>query len=1037
MKLFIKKTINVCLVAGFALAGLSAEPVSAQRRGAAPKERASSDPFRWRNIGPPSMVGRIAAIDAYDKDYRTVVIGTASGGVYYSVNAGTTFRSIFDKYGSQSIGDVAMFQGDPKIVWVGTGEATNRNSVGWGDGIYKSTDAGKTFTHMGLKESNQISEIATHPTDPNIVYAAAIGSLWGPSGERGLYKTTDGGKTWAALTNGLPAGVGATVVAMHPTNPDILYVGFYERHRSAFNMDSGGPNGGLFKSTDAGASWTKITNGLPSGNSGQIDIDFYAKNPETIVLYYEVSDEMPDDLNIPGPGVYRSDDGGESWKYILRHNSRPYYHGRIRINPEDDQQIYVVARDFFNSKDGGKTFKRGSPWNGSGGGDDHDLWIAPTDGKVYYTATDQGAYHTTDAGQSWLKYDNIAAGQFYAIGVDMAEPFNVVGGLQDNGGWIVPSNSRDRAGILKTHAKELNGGDGFHMQIDPTDANTLYTTAHVGAFGRMNIATRDHVFITPTPATISNFADYYDPNFDEAPTNYSINGEERWLWRDIENRHINGSTLPPQFRWNWNSPLVMSQTNPDTIYVGSNFLFKSQDQGDTWRIISPDLTKNDPKTRNSTYSGGLTKDATGAENHNTIYTVDESALNSAIIWTGSDDGLVHVTKNGGTSWENVTANMPGLPDGSWISRVEASHHDQGTAYVTVDRHWWDDFKPYIYKTTDFGKSFTKITRGIPDETPGNSVYTLVEDHVNKNLLFAGTEFGAFMSTDGGISWSKFMNNLPPVAVHDLVIHPRDNALVAGTHGRSIWIVDDLSPLQSGATDTKNLKLFKPELATKWLPLNNGRRQNYFKFRGENPKSGAAINYSLAKDQKKVEITVEDLTNGLTQTWNEKGHAGVNRTHWNFNFEPNSNAKEAHRNELSAMLKVIGQRLDAASTTREMALAKEMYKDMKAIQRYPNIYGDEKYKHLNNPEIKPILKEHLGFVAKKLKKAKSVRDFFSVREHLLAYSQLVGDQAYMGFYGKELRMISAKPGSYRVTVKAAGKSFSQILTVQDDPQRIGQ
>jgi photosystem II stability/assembly factor-like uncharacterized protein len=1035
-KLFINKAISLCLILGFTVAGLSAGDASAQGRGAAPKERESSDPFRWRNIGPANMVGRISAIDAYDKDYRTVVIGTASGGVYYSENAGITFRSIFDKYGSQSIGDVAMFQGDPKIVWVGTGEATNRNSVGWGDGIYKSSDAGKTFTHMGLKETNQISEIATHPTDPNIVYAAAIGSLWGPSGERGLYKTTDGGKTWTPLTNGIPANVGATVVAMHPTNPDILFVGLYERHRSAFHMESGGPNGGLFKSIDAGASWTKITNGLPTGNSGQIDIDFYAKNPDILALYFEASDELPDDLSVPGPGVYRSVDGGETWKYQLRHNSRPYYHGRIRINPEDDNKIYVVSRAFFNSIDGGKTFKRGAPWNRSGGGDDHDLWIAPTDGDVYYTATDQGAYFTTDAGKAWLKYSNIAAGQYYAIGVDHAEPFNVYGGLQDNGGFSVPSNSRDRAGILEMHAKELNGGDGFHMQIDPTDASTVYTTAHVGTFGRMNVDTRDHTFITPTPATISNFGDYYDPNFDESPTNYSINGEERWIWRDIENRTINGAGLPPQFRWNWNSPLVMSQTNPDTIYVGSSYLFKSQDQGDTWLIISPDLTKNDSKTRNSTYSGGLTKDATGAENHNTIYTVDESALNAAIIWTGSDDGLVHVTKDGGASWENVTANMPGLPDGSWVTRVEASHHDQATAYVAVDRHWWDDFKPYIYRTTDFGKTFTKITLGIPDATPGNSVYTIVEDHVNPNLLFAGTEFGVYMSADAGASWSRFMNNLPPVAVHDLVIHPRDNALVAGTHGRSIWIVDDLSPLQAGTDGKAKLKLFKPAIATKWLALNNGRRQNFFKFIGENPTFGAAINYSLAKDQKAVEVSVEDLTTGISQSWKEKGHKGVNRTHWNFQIEPSKAAKEAHRKALSGMLKVIDARLKAASTTREIAMVKEMYKDLLAVQRYPRLYDNEKYKHTSNPELKPVLQEHLNFVAKALRKAKSVRDFFNVREHLLAYSQLVGDQAYMGFYGKELRMIKAKAGSYRVTVKAAGKSASDILAVREDPARTG-
>ena len=1031
-KVFIK--IVACFLIGAFVATL---PVSSQQ-GGDEEQKASANPYSWRNIGPANMIGRIAAVDAYDKDYRTVLVGTASGGVYFSRNGGITWDSVFDDYGSQSIGDVAIFQGDPNILWVGTGEATNRNSVGWGDGIYKSIDGGKTFTHKGLKESNQISEIVTHPTDPNIVYAAVIGSLFGPSGERGLYKSSDGGENWEKLTNGLPEGpsIGATVVAMHPQNPDILFAGMYERERSAYHMESGGPNGGLFRSDDAGASWTKVTQGLPTGDTGQIDVDFYYTNPDIMVAYMEASDELPDDLNVPGPGVYKSTDGGDSWTYILRHNSRPYYHGRIRINPVNQDKIYVVARDYFSSEDGGKTFTRGAPWRGSGGGDDHDLWISPTDEHVYYTATDQGAYFTTDGGQNWLAYKNIAAGQYYAIGVDHAEPYNVYGGLQDNGGWMVPSNSRDRQGILEMHAVELNGGDGFHMQADPTDHRIVYTTAHVGAFGRMNTETREAKFITPTPYTTSNFNDYYDPDFDEAPTNYSINGEERWLWYQLPNRHINGSTLPPQFRWNWNAPLVMSKVNPDTIFVGSSYLFKSVDRGDTWRIISPDLTKNDPETRNSTQSGGLTKDATGAENHNTIYTVDESVLDTAVIWVGSDDGLVHVTRNGGVTWENVTANMPGLPDGSWISRVEASHHDVGTAYVTVDRHWWDDFKPYIYKTTDFGRSFTKITNGIPDETPGNSVYTIVEDHVNKDLLFAGTEFGAFVSTDGGANWRRFMENLPPVAVHDLVIHPRDNDLIAGTHGRSIWIVDDISPLQRGADTmvSERLHVFEPEEATQWLSLNNGRRQNYFLFRGENPKPGAAINYSLAKDQKKVQVTVEDLVTGIQHTWEEKGHAGVNRTWWDFQFEPSDADKKAHRAELRAIHDEIKERLEDASGERAMAALKEMRKDLLATQRYPRLYEDEEYKHEASTELKPVLLEHLEFVKKYLSKAETVRDFFRVREHLLAYSQIVGDKAYMGFYGKELRMITAKPGAYRVTVKVPGKSMSRILTVRDDPNR---
>ncbi len=603
--------------------------------------------FPWRNIGPATMMGRISCIDAWNDDYRTVLIGTASGGVFKSENGGITFTPIFENYGSQSIGAVAFFQDDPSIIWVGTGEANNRNSVGWGDGVYKSVDGGESFVNMGLGDTHQIAKIATHPTNPDIVYVAALGHLWGYSGTRGLFKTTDGGETWEKLTDGLPddGRTGATAIVMHPEDPNTLFVGMYERLRTPYNMHSGGPNGGLFKSTDGGDTWRKLTEGLPEGETGQIDVSIYLTNPNIVWAYVEASDELPDDLSIPGPGAYLSTDGGESWTYKHRHNSRPYYHGRIRVNPTDSTLVYIVARDFFHSSDGGETFRRGRPWSGAGG-DDHDLWIDPNNKNHLYMATDQGAYLTVDGGASVLAFNNMAIGQYYAIGVDMRDPYWVYGGLQDNGGWGLPSFARDYQGILNDHVTVTNGGDGFHMQVDPTDWRTLYTTTHVGYFGRHNMETWEHVFITPTPYTTANFHDYYDPDFDESQTNYSINPQERWLWSDIPNRTINGNILPPQFRWNWNAPLVMSPNNPQTIYVGSSYLVKSVDRGDAWRIISPDLTTNTPDQRNSTNSGGLTKDATGAENVNTIYTIDESPLNSGVVWVGTDDGRVHVTRDG-------------------------------------------------------------------------------------------------------------------------------------------------------------------------------------------------------------------------------------------------------------------------------------------------------------------------------------------------------------------------------------------------------
>jgi len=550
--------------------------------------------LRWRSIGPANMMGRIAAIEALNTDYRHVLVASASGGVFKSKNGGITWQSIFDHYGAGSIGAVAMFQPNPDIIWVGTGEAANRNSSGYGDGVYKSTDGGKTFTNMGLETTHQIAEIATHPTNPDIIYVAAIGHLWGFTGDRGLYKTINGGKSWEKLTNGLPNDrkTGCTEIIMHPNNPNILYAGFYERLRQPASFYSGGPNGGLFKSEDGGKSWRKISKGLAEGPSGMIDISIHRNNPAIMVMAYEADENIAEGL--PGSGVYRSDDGGETWQFLLKHAVRPFYHGQIEIDPLDPNNIYVVSRDFQISNDGGKTFHP-RRWR-TDGGDDHDMWIAPYDNKIMYMATDQGARLTVDGGKNFLSFNNMAIGQYYAIGVDMRDPYYIIGGLQDNGLWLTPSNSREWRGILNEHSTWVGEGDGFHAQIDPTDWKTLYTVNHVGFAMRQNVVTREHTYITPTPETIVNFNDYFDPNFDETPIRYTINPGEHWFFYENVERPL----LPSQFRFNWSSPLVLSPNLPQTIYFGANYLFKSTNRGDSWRIISPDLSTNDPALRNTT-----------------------------------------------------------------------------------------------------------------------------------------------------------------------------------------------------------------------------------------------------------------------------------------------------------------------------------------------------------------------------------------------------------------------------------------------------
>ncbi len=940
----------------------------------------------WRNIGPANMMGRIAAIEALDTDYRHVLVASASGGVFKSTNAGITWTPIFENYGACSIGSIAMFQPNPDIIWVGTGESANRNSSAWGDGIYKSTDGGKTFENMGLETTHQIAEIATHPTDPDIVYAAAIGHLWGYSGERGLFKTVDGGQTWQKLTNGLPddGKTGCTEIVMHPENPDVLFAGFYHRLRQPASFYSGGENGGLFKSTDGGKSWRKITEGLAKGPSGQIDISIHLKNPDIMAMAYEADENLPEDE--PGTGVYISKDQGESWNFLLKHAVRPFYHGQIQIDPLNPDTIYVVGRDFQISWDGGKTFQD-REWR-TDGGDDHDMWVAPYDNKIMYLATDQGAKLSIDGGDNWLSFNNMAIGQYYAIGVDMRDPYWVIGGLQDNGLWITPSNSREVRGILNQHSSHVGEGDGFHAQIDPTDWRTHYIVNHVGFAARQNLETREHTYITPTPETIVNYEDWVDPDYPETPNRYTIDPGEHWFFYERADR----PTLPAQFRFNWSSPLVMSPNNPHTIYFGGNHLFKSVDKGDTWRIISPDLTTNDPELRNTSDGGGLTNSNTGGENHFTIITISISPIDEEIIWVGTDDGLVHVTTNGGTTWTNVKKNIPGAPEKIWVSRVEAGHHNKNTCYVTLDNHRYDDNKAYVYKTDDLGKTWTDISANITDKY---SAYVIKEDYENPNLLFVGTEETVHASVDGGTSWTNIRKGLPTVAIHDLVIHPREGDLVAGTHGRSIWIMDDISALRQYTEEirSKPLHLFDTKPATQWFGEFTGRKQPAFIFRGKNPPRGSLIHYHIQDPGlDSVRITVSEAFGDHSLTWMDKPKKGINRAVWNFTLNATSRDIENYK---SKQLTVISSLQSKVSSRDE--------------------------------------RNQLSEIRQKLERATSAREISDARKMIISDFNMYGNGE--PFFGeKQYDRFTATPGTYKVKIEWNGTVEEGLLEVREDPLR---
>ena len=823
----------------------------------------------WRNIGPANMSGRISDIEAYDDDFATVYVGSASGGVWKSVNAGASWTPIFDDYGSASIGDVAIHQEDRDLVWIGAGERNCRNSATWGDGVYKSTDGGQTFSHMGLGDTYTTGRIIIHPDDPDIVYVAAAGCAWSYEvGRRGLFKSTNGGETWSKLTRGLPndGETGAIDLVMHPTNPDEMYVAFWRKLRTSYRLDSGGPNGGIFKTTDGGRSWRQVTKGLPKGDSGKIGLAISRSNPKVLMSMYEHgfqpsrNDPEYDDLaNNPGTGLYRSEDSGETWENVNRYNNRPFYYSHVWINPQDDKMIYVLAGGFQMSSDGGYTL-RSAP--GGIHSDYHAIWLDPNNKNRFYVGNDGGCSIT----------HNYVISQFYALGVDMRDPYYVYGGLQDNGTWGGPSRSRDRSGILTDHWFTISGGDGYHAQVDPTDWRTVYSEPHPGNTGgriqKINIETRQTTAIRPQKGqNIVNYDDYITPEIEE------LQLEKGW-------GPSPGSGMGA-FRWNWSSPIVMSPHNPDTVFFGANHLFKTTDQGESWYIISPDLSKNEfHKTIKE--SGGLTADHNpggGAEFHGTIITISESPVKANIIWVGTDDGNVQVTRNGGATWTNVRAAVPLEPQDIWVSRVEASHFEEGTCYVSFDGHRSGIFKPMVFKTTDYGKTWDNITSNIPDDEP---VYVIKEDLKNPNLLFVGTEFSVFYSITGGRSWTKLNNNMPTVAVHDLVIHPRDGDLIAGTHGRGIWIMDDITPLQQATLEVlrSDAYLFESRPATKWLNISRGGSRGHLYYRGENPTSNAVINYYIGSDPTgSVEFKISDITGNLTRSFTFDAQSGINQFEW--------------------------------------------------------------------------------------------------------------------------------------------------------------
>ena len=812
--------------------------------------------LKARNIGPAGMSGRVTSIDVVHRNPQIMYVGTASGGLWKSESGGTSWIPVFDTLEVASIGSIAIDQRTPDVVWVGTGEGNPRNSQTNGNGVYRSLDAGRTWTHMGLKNTRAIHRLIIDPNDPNVLYAGVLGAAWGENPERGVYKTVDGGKTWRKVLY-VNEKTGVADLVIDPSNPSKLVAAMWEYRRWPWFFKSGGPGSGLYVTVDGGETWQKRTkdDGLPEGDLGRIGIAIARNKPKRMYALIEAKKNA----------LYKSDDGGFKWTKVSDSNigNRPFYYSEIYVDPKNENRIYNLYSIVSKSEDAGKTFENFIEWS-TIHPDHHAWWIHPDDPDFLIDGNDGGLAISRDGGSTWRFVENLPLAQFYHINVDNDTPYNVYGGMQDNGSWRGPNEVWRSGGIRNSYWEMVQFGDGFDVVPDPANSRYGYAMSQGG----------------------------YVTRFD------AVTGEQR----AIRPAHPDGAPL----RFNWNAGIAADPFSATTVYYGSQFLHKSTDRGETWAIISPDLTTNDTSKQKFHESGGLTYDVTAAENHTTIIAIAPSPAKEGVIWVGTDDGNVQVTTDGGKSWKNTVGEISGVPRATWVPHIHASLHQAGEAFVVFDNHRQNDWTPYAYHTTNYGDSWARIVA-----KDGVSGYALciAQDRVEPRLLFLGTEFGLYVSIDAGKNWSKWTSGFPTVSTMDLAIHPRDHDLVIGTFGRAAYVLDDIVPLRELArrgTDLlkKPLHLFPvPSAQLTWQKSPSGVLfPGAAEFSGENAPQGALLTFvfnpdTASKGKKdddtvgtkgkkpaadSVRVIVADAGGKTIRTFRAFAKAGINRTIWGLN-----------------------------------------------------------------------------------------------------------------------------------------------------------